>query len=72
MYRQRLLCNIVVTKSQTSRTTISTYRKRSFDKIDSDDGNEEESEISNEKDDFIKKKQSSLEEIDDNDEDEKE
>ena len=71
-YRQRLLRDIVVIKNQTLETTISVYYKRSFDETDSDDENKEESEISNENDEFSKKKQSSLREIDDNDKDEKE
>ena len=34
--------------------TVSTYRKESFDEIDSDDENEEESEISDKEDEFTK------------------
>ena len=71
MYRQRLLRNIVNTESQISRSTVSTYRERSSDETDSDDGNEEESGIFNENDDSFKK-QSSSRETDNNDEDEKE
>ena len=58
-------------KSQTLETIISTYRKRSFDKTDFDDENEEESETFDE-DESFKEEQSSLEGISDNDEDEKE
>ena len=72
MYRQRLLRDIVVVKSQISGITVNTYRKESFDETDSDDENEDESGTSSEKDEFFKKRQSSLREIDDNDEDEKE
>ena len=72
MYRQRLLRDIVVTKSQIPRTTVSIYRKRSFDETDSDDENEEELGISNKKDESSEEGQSSSGEIDDNDEDEKE
>ena len=50
---------------------ISTYRERSFDEINFDDGNEKELGTSSENDDFFKK-QSSSRETDDNDKDEKE
>ena len=59
-------------RSQIPRTTINVYRERSFNETDSDDENEEESGISNKKDEFFKEKQSNLKEIDNNDEDEKE
>ena len=71
MYRQRLLRNIVVAKNQVLETTVSIYRKRSFDEIDFDDENKEESEILD-KDERFFKKQSSLKKINNNDKDEKE
>ena len=59
-------------RSQTSGTTVSTYRERSSDKTDFDDGNKEESETSNENDESFKEEQSNSKGIDNNDEDEKE
>ena len=72
MYRQRLLRNIVVVKNQTLEMTVSIYRKKLFNETDFDDGNEEELGISSKDDEFSKEKQSSLREIENNDEDEKE